>query len=317
MAVPAETLRTFDDATLKESVEDIIYDTSPEDVPWLSVAAQVTADNHTHQWQVDKLDAPSASNKKLEGDEFTGSPANKPTRLDNRTQISTKEPVVSGTDEALGGYGRGRQMAYQEVKKGLALKTDVESSMFQNGAKVTSAEGIEGESGGIETYLTSNVDGGAGAVEATGNGVDARTPGALRNFDETLFTTALENGFDLGANPDMCFLNTKKKSISNTFSGAADEKNLQVEGERIINVVNFYATDFSNNLIAMIPSRHVNTASVIGIESQYTGVAFIPGRNMISETMGKSGDNEKKMLLCEWTLVTRNPDAHFGIYDLN
>lgn len=317
MAVPSETLRTFEDQTLKESVEDIIYNVDPEDTPWLSVAESETVGNHLHQWPIDVLDTPSNSNKRLEGDEWVGSPANKPTRLDNRTQISTKEPVVSGSDQAFEGYGRGGMIEYQEIVKGVALKTDIEMSMFANIAKVQTADGVEGVSGGIETYLTSNVSGGAGAVEATGNGADARTPGTLRNFDESLFTTALENAFDLGGNPDMCFLPTNKKTISNGFTGASTEKNLTVEGKRIINVVNFYESDFSKNMIAMIPSRHVVTSSVIGIELAYTGMGYAPGRNMTSEVIAKTGDNEKRQILCEWTLVTRNEAAHFGIYDLN
>ncbi len=317
MAVPGETLRTFDDATLKESVVDLIFNTSPDDTPWLSVMTDRTAGNHIHQWQQDEYDTPSTTNAVLEGNDFVGTEANKPIRLDNRTQISTKEPVVSGSDQAFEGYGRGGQIEYQEIVKGVALKTDVEIQAFRNGAKVTSADGVAGVSGGIETYLTSNVDGGVGAIEATGNGVDARTPGAARDFDETLFLTALQNGFDLGANPDMCFLNSTKKTISNGFSGASTEKNLAVEGERIINVVNFYTSDFSNNMIAMIPSRHVNTASVILVEKQYTSMAYAPGRQMVTIDIATTGDNVKKELLCEWTLETNSEAACAGIYDLN
>ena len=317
MAVPTENLRTFDDKTLKESVVDLIFNTSPEDTPWLSVAVDSTAGNHIHQWQSDVLDTPSANNAALEGDEWNGTAANKPIRLDNRTQISRKEPSVSGTDQSMDGYGRGGMIEYQDIVKAVALKTDVETSMFQNGAKVSAADGVAGVSGGIETYLTSNVDGGGGAVEATGNGADARTPGTARDFNETLWVDALERAFGLGGNPDMAFMNAKKKTISNSFTGASTEKNLRVEGKRTINVVNFYETDFSNNMIAMIPSRHVRASSVIGIEKEYTGVAYAPGRQMVSRRMADTGDNEKSLILCEWSLETRSEAACFGIYDLN
>lgn len=317
MAVPNENLRSFDDETVKESVVDLIFNTSPEDTPWLSVATESTAGNNIHQWQDDKYDTPSASNANLEGNEWIGTAANTPVRLDNRTQISRKEPSVSGTDQSFEGYGRGGMIEYQEIVKGVALKTDIEMSMFQNTEKVSAADGVAGVSGGVETYLTSNVDGGAGAVEATGNGVDARTGGTPRPFTETLFVDALARGFDLGANPDMCFLSTAHKQISNDFTGASTEKNLEVKGLRIINVVNFYESDFSKNMIAMIPSRHVTTTSVIGIEKEYTGVAYAPGRKMVSRRMADTGDNEKSLILCEWSLEMRSEASAFGIYDLS
>lgn len=316
MAVPNETLRSFEDQTVKESVEDIIYDTSPDDTPLVSTLDQTTANNNIHQWPVDKLDTPSADNSDLEGNDFVGTPANKPTRLDNRTQISRKEPVVSGTDQAFEGYGRGGMIEYQEIQKGKALKTDIEMSMFANKAKVSAADAVEGISGGIPTYLVTNVQGGSGAVEATGNGVDARTPGALRNLDETLFTTALAQGFDAGAKIDMCFMNASKKLLSNGFTGAASEKNLDVGTRRVINAVSVYESDFGPD-IAMIPSRHVLATDVIGITNSFMGMASAPGRNMISIPIATTGDNEKRLLLCEWSLEVRNEEAHFGIYDLN
>lgn len=316
MAVPAETLRTFEDNTLKESVRDVIYDTSPEDTPLMSTVTQTTVGNHLHQWPIDALDTPSSTNANLEGEDFVGTPANKPTRLDNNTQISKKEPVVSGSDQAFEGYGRGGMIEYQEVKKGVALKTDVEMSMFRNGAKVQAADAVAGVSGGIETYLVSNVQGGPTAVEATGNGVDARTPGTLRDFDETLFTTALENAFNEGAKIDQVFMNAKKKTISGGFTGYATNKDLDVGTRRIIAAVSVYETDFGPD-IAMTPSRHVNTTSVIGITNSFIELGTAPGRNMVSRPMADTGDNEKRLLLCEWTLQTSNEAAHFGIYDLN
>jgi hypothetical protein len=35
------------------------------------------------------------------------------------------------------------------------------------------------------------------------------------------------------------------------------------------------------------------------------------------EDLAKTGDAEKKMLICEYTLVADNPDAHFKISDLS
>ena len=255
----------------------------------------------------------------MEGDDFAGTAANVTTRLNNNLQISKKEPVVSGSNESFEAAGRGSEMEYQIVQKGRALKTDVEKSIFANKAKNAGGAGAARISAGIPAWLTTNTnfDGTSGA-DPTGDGSDARTDSsATRNLSESLFTGVLESIFSSGGNPDQCFMSPSNKTVSNGFTGAATEKNIDVGTRMTINVVSVYESDFSTSGIAMIPSRHVRTRDMIIVENQFLGFATAPGRNMLDEELGKTGDNTKHQLICEWTLEMRNEKAHGGIYDLN
>ena len=318
MAVPSETLLSYGTVGIREDLSDVIYDVAPDETPLLSTLDQATAKQKTHEWQTDTLDTPSADNEFLEGDDFAGTAANVTTRLNNILQISKKEPVVSGSNESYDAAGRGSEMEYQIVQKGRALKTDIEKSMFANKAKNAGNASTARIAAGIPAWLTSNTDFDAGGADPTGDGSDTRTDsGTTRAFAETQFTGVLESIFDSGGNPDQCFLAASKKTTSNAFVGAATEKNIDVGTRTVINVVAVYESDFSTSGIAMIPSRHVRSRDVIIVENQFLGFATAPGRNMVDEELGKTGDNTKHQLICEWTLEMRNEAAHGGVYDLS
>lgn len=319
MAVPNETLLSYGTVGIREDLSDVIYDVSPDETPLLSTLDQTTATQKLHEWQTDVLDTPDENNEFLEGDDFAGTAANVTTRLNNNLQISKKEPVVSGSNESYEAAGRGSEMEYQIVQKGRALKTDIEKSIFANKAKNAGSASVARIAAGIPAWLVSNTnfDATTGA-DPTGDGSDARTDSsATRALDETLWTNVLESIFNSGGNPDQAFLNATKKTISNGFTGAATEKNIDVGTRMTINVVAVYESDFSTSGIAMIPSRHVRTRDVIIVENQFLGFSTAPGRNMVDEELGKTGDNTKHQLICEWTLEMRNEAAHGGIYDLD
>ena len=317
MAVPTNTLLSYDTIGIKEDLSDVIYDVSPDETPLLSTLDQATATQKLHEWQTDKLATPNADNQALEGDDFAGTQSNITTRPNNYLQISKKEPVVSGSNESYEAAGRGSEMEYQIVQNGRALKTDVESSIFANKAKNAGAAGVARISAGIPAWLKTSTDFGATGADPTGDGSDARTDGDLRSLTEPLFTGVLQSIFSAGGNPDQCFMSPANKTVSNGFTGAATEKNVDVGTRMIINVVSVYESDFSTSGIAMIPSRHVRTRDMLILENQVLGFATAPGRNMVDEELGKTGDNTKHQLICEWTLEMRNEAAHGAVYDLN
>ena len=43
----------------------------------------------------------------------------------------------------------------------------------------------------------------------------------------------------------------------------------------------------------------------------------LPGRNMISQPLAKTGDSDQKQLLSEYTLEARNEKASGGVFDLS
>ena len=57
MTQPTNTFDSYDANGIRESLEDIIYDVSPEETPLYSACAKVKATNTFHEWQTDALRA--------------------------------------------------------------------------------------------------------------------------------------------------------------------------------------------------------------------------------------------------------------------
>jgi len=99
MSIVANTFTTYSGIGIREQLADVIYNISPTDTPLLSGAKKGTATNTFFEWQTDVL-AAAAANAQLDGDDIAAFTAVTPTvRIGNRTQISRKTFIVSGTEE--------------------------------------------------------------------------------------------------------------------------------------------------------------------------------------------------------------------------
>jgi len=87
MAQPSNTFDSYDSVGIKESLEDVIYDISPESTPFYSACAKVKASNTYVEHQTDALRA-SAENAHIEGDDTISEARSATTRLGNFTQIN-------------------------------------------------------------------------------------------------------------------------------------------------------------------------------------------------------------------------------------
>ena len=115
----------------REDLSDMIFDVSPSETPFLSAIKRNKATGVNHEWQTDALEAPSATNAHIEGDDATATAPAPSVRLGNNTQILKKHAVVTGTQEdGVNPAGRNKEMAYQLARRMKAVKTDLEASMI-------------------------------------------------------------------------------------------------------------------------------------------------------------------------------------------
>jgi hypothetical protein len=122
MAIIAGTATTHAGAPglqgLREDLAEWISNLSPTDTPFTSNVGRGTADAVYHEWQTDSLAAPNTANAQYQGDDIaTFTPASVTQRLGNRTQISRKEVIISGTVDAVNKAGRRTELAYQMTKR--------------------------------------------------------------------------------------------------------------------------------------------------------------------------------------------------------
>jgi len=312
MAQPTNTFDSYDSVGNREDLFDKIYNVDPDETPFLSKMAKVSAENTLHEWQTDGLDTPANNNAHIEGDDTTAGAVTATTRLNNRTQIFKKSVVIPGTLEAVKRAGRGKEMAYQLMLKGKALKTDMEMSAFANNAKVTGNSTTAREMAGVPTWLTTNTDAGASGSDATGDGTDARTDGTQRAFTESQLKTVLASIWDnSGKKPDCIFLGSFNKQALSGFTGGTTKFD-KSEDKRLTASVDFYEYDFG--VINAIPSRHVRDRDALVLCSDMWAWAQL--RPMKQEQLAKTGDSTHFQIVAEATLVNRNEKANGMVADL-
>src|SRR3990167_5236716 len=127
MALPTNTLATYQQIGNREDLSDDIWKISPTDTPFFTAVDKVKASAVKHEWQTAALPAVDTANAVLEGDDATTDAANINVRLDNICQISDKVARVSGTAQAVVHAGRDDEMEMQEMVMGQALKIDVDT----------------------------------------------------------------------------------------------------------------------------------------------------------------------------------------------
>lgn len=309
MPLEANAFTTYGAVGNVEDVADIIYNVDPHETPFLTMAERATATNVKHEWQTDGLDTPSDSNAHLEGDVTTADSLSPTTRVDNICQILKKSARVTGTQEAVKHYGRASELDYQVMKKGKALKNDIEMSALSNNAKNAGNTTTAREMGGVESWLETNVSRGAGG--SSGGEGTAATDGDARTFTEALMKGVLQDCWENGGNPDVALLGGYLKQVFSTFTGNATRFD-QSQDKKIIASIDTYVSDFGE--LKVVPSRHVRSRSVLLLQKDMWAVAYL--RQIHTEQMAKTGDSTVKEIRAECTLEARNEKSSGIVADL-
>jgi hypothetical protein len=302
---------TYDTIGTREDLQNSIWDVSPSETPFMSSIAKVQATNTYHEWQTDELRAP-AKNAKVEGAD-AGNGSHSPTvRLGNYTQIHDEVAKVSGTNQKTDKAGRANEMDYQIVKKSMEIKTDVEFSLLTNGARVAGDNATARELAGVESYVKSNVDAGAGAVEATGNGTDARTPGTARAFADAQLDSVMEKCFIAGGKPSKMFLSVPLMSKFAGF-GSNLTKNVDADKKSVEKAVSVYVSQFGS--VVAEPSRIINATTALVADTSLFKLAVL--REFKENELAKTGDFDKVQIITEVSLAALNEKGSGAVYDVN
>ena len=311
MAQPTNTYDSYDANGIREDLSDVIYDVSPEETPLLSSIAKVSANSTYHEWQTDSL-RDSGTNAHIEGDDTAAEARTATTRLGNYTQIFKNAVVTAGTDSGLNKAGRGKEMAYQVVKVGKEQKLDIEKALMDNNARVAGSSSTARELAGLPAWLTSNTSAGVGGSDATGDGTDARTDGTQTAFTQARFDTVMQSMWENGSKPDMVILSAFQMNKALGFTGNNNQRStIGAADGQVSNLLNVYMTPWGS--VEFVPSRENRSRDVFIVEKDKLAVANL--RNMKNEALAKTGDNEKRQVVSECTLVVRSEAALGGVFD--
>jgi hypothetical protein len=314
MAQPTNTLDSYDVRGIREDLSDVIYDISPEETPFYTACAKAKASNTLHEWQTDALRS-SGDNAHIEGDDTIAEARSATVRLNNRTQIFKNGVVIPGTDQGLNKAGRAREMAYQVLKIAKEQKLDIEKAMFANQAKVAGDSSTARRMAGVPSWLTTNTNfqSGSSGADPTGDGSNARTDdGTPTAFSQTKFDAVMQSIWVSGGKPDSVYLSAFQMNLALGFTGNNNQRsNITAEAEKVIKHMAVYVTPWGT--VEFKPTRENRARDVFIMQDDMWAVGVL--RATKNEELAKTGDNEKRQVVTELTLVCRNEKSSGGIYD--
>lgn len=316
MAQPTNTYSSYDQVGIREDLTDVIHDVSPTDTPFYSSVAKTTASNTYHEWQTDALRS-SADNAHIEGDDTVASARTPTTRLGNYLQIFKDAVLTTGTDSALNKAGRGSDMDYQMVKVGREVRLDIEKALLANQARVAGSDVLARKLAGVPAWLYTNTvfESGNSGADPTGDGTDARTDdGTPVAYSQDRTDTMLQSIWDNsnGSGNITVMLNSYQMNIALGFTGNNNQRaTIPAGNKKVVNVVDVYMTPWG--MVDFVMSREMRARDVLGLDLSMWKIPVL--RSFEIEELAKTGDNDKKHLVCELTLEACNEKTSGGVFD--
>ena len=289
--------------------DDNIYNVDPTETPVLAAIDEISVETTTYHWQTDTLQAPSTT-AALEGDTFTPQVLSATTEVSNVCQITRRDFTITGTNEAVRKYGRDSEITYQTMKKNSEIRTSQELIMFANQGLVTGGTAVARQLRALPSWISTNVSLGVGGENAVTT--SARVDGSARAYTEGLLLSVHELAWNAGAKPTLHVSNSKQKRALSTFDGSGQTRFDKSEDKKIFNTIEIYESDFG--VLNAVMSRHVRASDVFLIDPDMVATGYL--RPMQTEQIGKQGDGESFMVLCEWTLKVSNEKGLGAIFDL-
>lgn len=286
----------------------------------------------THpEWSTDTLATPVATNQQIEGDDYAYSAITATTRIGNYTEIARKSYLITRTQEKTLKAGPKSELGRERRKKGVELRQDMEISLLFNKASVAGNDTTARVAGGFPSWITSNDSRDAGGSEGgfnsgTGLTVAATNSVSQRAFSKAILDAVILASYNSGGNPTVFMCSPYVKTVfSNLMTGvgttgiAATQNAVRgSEQATIYAAADTYRSDFG--VIDIVPNRQLARH---GATSARNGFLIDP--DMVSvgifddiheDRPAKTGDADKRVLLCEYTLVMKNEAAHGIAADL-
>ena len=281
------------------------------------------AKNRFIEWQTDALASASTTNQAVEGADASYSTATPTVRLRNYTQISQKSIIVSGTAQAVTTAGREEELAYQIAKRSKEIKRDMESMFTQNIASRVGSALTARRMAGYEAWITTNTSrgtGGANGGYTAAGTVTAATDASSTNqrtFTETRLKSVIQQCWSSGGSPSLVIVGPVNKQKASAFAGITtkytDFGNAGSSSSlTIVAAADMYLSDFGK--LKIVPNRFSRERSALVVDTDYWSIHYL--RPFAVNPINKTGDAEKRQLIVEYTLCSRNQRASGIVADL-
>jgi hypothetical protein len=312
MAVPANTLQTFQTTNNAEDVENKIYQVSPMDRPLQTLIGTHQADATFTEWPIDALEALDTNNAQIEGDDVAIQASTTPTRVGNYLQTLAKTLSVADVQQAIRKYGVSDEWGRQTFKKGKALGNDFEAICMSNQARVVGAAGTARKLRGLAGWITTNDNRGAGGVD--GNTTTAATDGTQRNFTEALFKdVVIKCATASGDMPTVVMAGlVNRANMSSQLSGNTTRFNDMMDS-KLNATITVYRSDYGN--LKLVPNRWQRDRDMFFLNPSMLSISTL--QPLYRKEYGVTGLSRKGAMAMTKTLRVHNEAAHGVLADLN
>ncbi len=286
--IVASTLRS--DASLREELQDAIYNVSPHETPLLSRLQAVPVGNMFVQWQVDSF-AAAAHNAQLEGIAHSAYDVTVPTRADNITQIFYKGASVSDRQRASDHAGMDDPFVYYEGKHLVEIKRDMELALVK-GSAATGTTDTANQMGGFVNVISTN-----------------KTSQSSVTLTETIFNDLLELTWgNTAVMPTEVYAGPKLKRTISLYATKVTPF-LAAEGRQQILTTTRYESDFGvvTTDLHRDLTNNASFCELLVIDPNWFATGWL--QPMRREVLARDGKRTRYQISGEFTLLYRNEKA--------
>jgi|TARA_Y100000310_G_scaffold165527_2_gene165264 hypothetical protein len=169
--------------------------------------------------------------------------------------------------------------------------------------------------------MLTNTNRGTGGANPTGDGSDTPTNGTKRAFSETIVKDVLRQCFEEGGDPDCILAGPAHKQDFSGFTGNATRFK-GAEDNTLVASIEIYRSDFGD--LQVKPARYLNGVSgtdttgireALVIQTDMWALATLRAPHMFD--LARDGDSERRVVLAEYALESRNEKASGIAADLS
>lgn len=213
-------------------------------------------------------------------------------------------------------------MAYQIAKRSKELKRDLEFTLIGNQDSTAGTASAGSEMGGLESWLSTNKTslqtsaGGATTPGYASGEVGSPTDSSpVGTFTKASLDAIIAQTWLAGGDPKIIMVGPFNKARLSAFVGIATlyKEVPGVQQGTIVGGADLYVSNFGEHTV--VPNRFQRDRTIFVLDMDYWAVAYL--RSFRQHELAKTGDSEKRQLLCEATLVARNDAASGKITDAN
>jgi hypothetical protein len=286
---------SYDVVGTKEEVSDIISNITPTKAPFTSLTKQTTVQNTYYEWQEDEL-RPAGENAQQEGFTATATPRTPTVMRGNVTQIMSDTFEVSGTNDAVAKYGRGKESAREASKSAAVLKLDLEAAFTKN------------DSAMVKPNVATTPRKFAGVQKQIADENIIYTGSVSTKISEDNYLDAAQALYDAGAEASIALVTpTASRTISKWTNSAGRSRVINDDSKKIVNAVNLYVSPFGEEKVVL--SRHLKAGDTLLFDPAMWERVVLSGRNWFRETLAKTGDKLSMMIVGEFGLKHKNQKA--------